>query len=175
MSSIQPFKISIPTKDLDRLKQKLRLTDFPTEVEDAEPWSRGAPLADIRRIVSHWITQYDWRKAEAHLNTFSQYTTDILIDNFGTYNIHFIHEKSKTSNAIPLLFVHGWPASFEEVTKLLPLLVQGGKDHPAFHVVAPSLIDFGFSDAAGKKGFNVDQHAETCHKLMLQLGYNEFG
>lgn len=175
MSSTKSFKINIPAKDIDRLKQKLLLTDFPTEVEDAEPWSRGPPLADIKRMVGYWINQYDWRKAEAHLNSFPQFTTEIAIDNFDTYNVHFIHEKSNTTNAIPLLFVHGWPGSFEEVTKILPLLVKGGKDHPAFHVVAPSLIDFGFSDAAGKKGFNVDQHAETCHKLMQALGYDEYG
>lgn len=175
MSAIKPFKIHVPNEKLDRLKQKLCLTDFPSEVTDAEPWSRGPPISDIKRIVNHWINDYDWRKAEAHLNSFAQYTTDIAIDNFGTYNVHFIHETSKTANAIPLLFVHGWPGSFEEVTKILPLLTQGGKDYPAFHVVAPSLIDFGFSDAAGKKGFNVDQHAETCHKLMSQLGFEKYG
>ena len=73
---------------------------------------------------------------------------------------------------------------------MLPLLVDGGKDGPAFHVVAPSLIDFGFSSASkkvylffcpsdnvdtSKKAFNVDQHAEAYHKLMLLLGYNEYG
>lgn len=175
MSSIKPFKISVPDEKIDRLKQKLRLTDFPSEVNDAEAWSRGPPLTDIKRLVEYWTNEYDWHKAEAHLNTFAQYTTDISIDNFDTYNVHFIHEQSEASNAIPLLFVHGWPGSFEEVTKILPLLVQGSESDPAFHVVAPSLIDFGFSDAAGKKGFNVDQHAETCHKLMLRLGYNEYG
>ena len=36
------------------------------------------------------------------------------------------------------MFVHGWPGSFLEVQKLLPLLVEGGgKSAPAFHVVAP--------------------------------------
>lgn len=73
---------------------------------------------------------------------------------------------------------------------MLPLLVDGGKDGPAFHVVAPSLIDFGFSSASkkvyffhrhsdnadtSKEAFNVDQHAEAYHKLMLRLGYNEYG
>jgi hypothetical protein len=26
-----------------------------------------------------------------------------------------------------------------------------------------------------QKGFNLDQHAEVCHKLMLRLGYKEYG
>jgi pimeloyl-ACP methyl ester carboxylesterase len=101
--------------------------------------------------------------------------TKISIDDFDTYDVHFIHQRSSVKNAIPLVFAHGWPGSFLEVTKILPELVKGGKDFPAFHVVAPSLIDFGFSAAAKKRGFNCDHHAETCHKLMLKLGYNEYG
>lgn len=175
MSSIQPFQISIPEDKLHRLRQKLLFTDYPVEVDDAEPWSLGPPVSEIKRLVEYWVDGYDWCKAESHLNTFPQYTTQISVDDFGNHNVHFIHQPSEVPDAIPLLFVHGWPGSFIEVTKILPLLIKGGQDFPAFHVVAPSLINFGFSDASAKKGFAVAQHAETCHKLMLQLGYNEYG
>ncbi len=66
------------------------------------------------------------------------------------------------------------PGSFIEVTKLLPL-VKGNDDLPAFHIVAPSLPNFGFSDGINKKGFVLTKYAETCHKLMLQLGYDQYG
>ena len=60
--------------------------------------------------------------------------------------------------------------------KLLPLLAkQDGGKGPAFHVVAPSLPNFGFSDGVKKRGFALKQYAETCHKLMLQLGYDQYG
>jgi pimeloyl-ACP methyl ester carboxylesterase len=72
------------------------------------------------------------------------------VDGFGTYNVHFIHQRSDVPNAIPLIFLHGWPGSFIEVTKILPELVQGGQNFPAFHVVAPSLIDYGFSQGNTK-------------------------
>ena len=78
--------------------------------------------------------------------------TKIDVDGFGTYDVHFVHQKSEVKNAIPLLFSHGWPGSFIEVSKILPELVKGGKDFPAFHVVAPSLIDYGFSAVSGKVG-----------------------
>lgn len=39
------------------------------------------------------------------------------------------------------------PGSFIEVKKLLPLLTQGGDDYPAFHIIAPSLPGYGFSEA----------------------------
>lgn len=175
MAQPTPFKINVPEAKIQRLKQKLALTDWPTEVDDT-PWKRGPPLSDIKRMADRWQNGYDWRKAEAHLNTFPQYTTPITIDNFGTYNIHFIHQRSTTTkNAIPLLFVHGWPGSFIEVTKILSHLTSPtSPTHPSFHVVAPSLINFGFSSECLLPNFRTDQHAETCHKLMLSLGYPQY-
>lgn len=67
------------------------------------------------------------------------------------------------------------PGSFLEVSKLLPLLTKGGKDSPAFHVVAPSLPNFGFSSAVTKKGFDTPQYGEALHKLMQKLGYTKYG
>ena len=174
MAEIKPFKIAVPDDKINRLKQKLALTDFPDEVSDEQPWIRGPPLADIKRLALKWLNDYDWRKAEAELNKLPQYITQVPVDKFGTYDFHFIHQRSSVKNAIPLLFVHGWPGSFIEVVKILPLLDKGDKEFPAFHVVAPSLMDFGFSSVSGKRGFQVDHHAESCHKLMLQLGYNEY-
>jgi hypothetical protein len=157
MSHIIPFKIDISNDKIQRLKQKLALTDLPDEVVDTDdPWSRGSPLADIKRLALYWEKGFNWRKAEAMLNQFPQYITKIEVDGFDTYDVHFVHQPSAVPNAIPLLFVHGWPGSFIEVTKVLPSLVQGGKGFPAFHVVAPSLLDFGFSSASKKVRLNVN-------------------
>ena len=151
MASITPFKISISEDKIKRLQQKLALTDLPSEVLDpTSPWSRGVPLSEIKRLAFYWQHHFNWRTVEAKLNTIPQYTVNIEVESFGKYDIHFIHQKSQVTNAIPLLFLHGWPSSFLEVTKMLPLLADGGKDGAAFHVVAPSLIDFGFSSASKK-------------------------
>ena len=77
---------------------------------------------------------------------------------------------------------------------MLPLLTASSPDHPSFHVVAPSLPGFGFSEAPKKPGFAGPQFAEVrsrsmfhslrhfeltlyqvVNKLMLSLGYNEYG
>jgi len=147
MSSPTPFKISIPDEKLYRLKQKLALADFPDDIATEDPWSRGAPLSEIKRLAQYWENGFDWREAEAKLNEHPQFIAKVEIDGFDTYDVHFIHQKSSTANAIPLLFLHSWPGGFIEVTKMLPELVKGG-DFPAFHVVAPSLIDYGFSAAS---------------------------
>ncbi|TFY65716.1 hypothetical protein EVG20_g5373, partial [Dentipellis fragilis] len=81
---------------------------------------------------------------------------------------------SEVETAVPLLFVHGWPGSFLEVRKILPLLTRASKEHPSFHVVAFSLPGYGFSEGAHKKGFSMPQYAELANKLMLALGYEEY-
>ncbi|KEF57275.1 uncharacterized protein A1O9_05192 [Exophiala aquamarina CBS 119918] len=71
MCSITPFKISISEERLQRLHQKLALTPFPDEISDLdsdELWSRGAPLADIKRLIAYWQDGFDWRKIEGRLN-----------------------------------------------------------------------------------------------------------
>lgn len=83
------------------------------------------------------------------MNKLPNYATPIIVDNFGTLGIHFIYQKSGVEGAIPLLFCHGWPDSFMEVTKMLPLL-KGGNGRPAFDVVAPILPNYFWSEGVKK-------------------------
>ncbi|KAI0629888.1 alpha/beta-hydrolase [Trametes polyzona] len=169
----KPFKLEVSDADLELLRQKLELTRFPDELEGAG-WNYGAGLPDIKRLTTYWKDSFDWRKSERAINELPQFTTDVEVEGHGSLNIHFLHQKSTVENAIPLLFVHGWPGHFLEVRKMLPLLTGGSPDQPAFHVVAPSLPGFGFSEAPSKPGFGGYQCAETFNKLMISLGYNEY-
>ncbi|KXJ94773.1 microsomal epoxide hydrolase [Microdochium bolleyi] len=178
MSDIKPYTIAVPDAAIEDLKLRLSLARFPDELDGAD-WDMGAPLADVRRLAKHWQTSYDWRAAEKRLNKLPQFVTPIQCGggSFESLNIHFIHMRSSKPNAIPLLFIHGWPGHYQEVLKILQPLVEGGGDGdgaPAFDVVAPSLPNFGFSEGTKKRGFALEQYAETVHKLMLKLGYNEY-
>ena len=161
MSSEKPFSISVSDHEIILLRQRLALAHFPNELDGDDKLS-GPPLADIKRLVQRWGSGFDWRAQEAKLNAeLPQFTRDIDVDGFGTLNIHYIHNKSTVKGAIPLLFIHGWPGSFIEVRKVLPLLVSASAGDPSFHVVALSLPGFGFSEAPKKKGFSVAQFAEV--------------
>ncbi|KAG1902331.1 Alpha/Beta hydrolase protein [Suillus fuscotomentosus] len=174
MTSETPFQIDIPDEKLTILRAKLELASFPNELEDAR-WKYGAPLADIKRLTERWKNSYNWRKYEKEINEqLPMFTCDIDVDGFGVLNIHYVHKKSETVDAIPLLFCHGWPGSFLEVGKILPFLTSSAPEHPSFHVVVLSLPGFGFSEAPHKQGFAIDQYAEVAHKLMLALRYNEY-
>jgi hypothetical protein len=147
MASFKPYNINISASRLERLMQKLALADFPNQddLED-DSWTKGPPVREIKRLVDVWQTVYNWRDVEARLNQLPQFLMSIDIADFGALDIHFVHKKSTKADAIPLLFLHGWPGSFYEVSRIINPLVQGDdKTGPTFHVVAPSLVDFGFS------------------------------
>ncbi|KAL9111527.1 MAG: hypothetical protein Q9227_004015 [Pyrenula ochraceoflavens] len=147
--SITPFQVSVPDSAIEALKKRLSNSSFPEQLEGPDVWDLGSPLAEVQRLVKYWKDEFDWRKAEASINEMPQFKTTIDVEGFGG------------------------PGSFLEVKKLLPLL--SGKDgHPAFHVVAPSLPNFGFSDGISKSDFCMPQYAEAFHKLMLRLGYTEY-
>ncbi|KAK8108185.1 uncharacterized protein PG998_010198 [Apiospora kogelbergensis] len=172
--SVTPYKVNVPEDKIGRLKQKLAAAELPDELEDAG-WDLGCPLADIKRLVRYWRDEFDWRQAEAELNQMPQFMTTVQIDGFDPIELHFVHAKSPVPNAVPLLFCHGWPGSFDEASKLLPLLMGGGDDKPAFDVVVPSLPNFGFSTGPKKLGFSLPQMAMVLNKLMVDvLGYQEY-
>jgi pimeloyl-ACP methyl ester carboxylesterase len=169
-----PFNVSVSDDKIALLKAKLDTVTFPDELDDAG-WKYGAPLADIKRLVARWNDGYDWKHQESILNqALPQFVRDIDVEGFGTLNIHYVYQKSECVDAIPLLFVHGWPGSPFEVKKLLPLLTATSPEYPSFDVVAYSLPGYAFSEAPKKRGFGLAQYAEVGNKLMLALGYNEY-
>jgi pimeloyl-ACP methyl ester carboxylesterase len=97
----------------------------------------GTPVSEVERLKNHWLNNYDWRTHEAKINELPQFTMPIDVDDFGEMTIHFVHKRSSAENAIPLIFIHGWPGSFHEVQKILPLLTDPPTGEQAFHVVAP--------------------------------------
>ncbi|CVL07430.1 uncharacterized protein FMAN_14356 [Fusarium mangiferae] len=171
MSTIRPYQINIPDSKLERLKQKLALADFPAD--NNQSWEQGAPVGDVKRLAKTWQTTFDWRAVEYSLNKLPHYIASLNVGNFGALDVHFIHKRSTRVDAIPLLFLHGWPGSFIEVTRILDPLVYENSS-PSFHVIAPSLIDFGFSSAS-KPGFKVEDHAKLYDRLMNELGYEKYG
>ena len=164
------LQIHIDHEELDLLQRKLELARLPTNNKDAQ-WGEqnGVTMDMMSETIDFWRNKYNWREEEAKLNKLPQFITPIHVHDFGTLDIHFVHSKASRPNAIPLLFLHGWPGSFIEVSKILLQLNEAG-----FDVVAPSLPGFGFSSYTDKPGFNNEQYAETMHNLMQKLGYKEY-
>ena len=170
---IKPFRIAVGDDVLDDLRSRLRNTRWP-EAETVHDWSQGVPLVWIREICRYWAEEYDWRKREALLNRFAQFTT--AIDGL---DIHFLHVRSPHPQAMPLLMTHGWPGSVVEFHKVIEPLTNptahGGTAADAFHVVCPSLPGFAFSGKPVSAGWGVERIAAVWAALMARLGYSRFG
>jgi microsomal epoxide hydrolase len=170
---LRPFRIQVPDATLEDLKQRLARTRWPDEIVDAG-WDYGVPLGYLRDLCEYWRTGYDWRKHEAELNALPQFMTKI-----DGVDVHFLHVRSKHENATPLVLVHGWPGSVAEFQKIIPMLTDptahGGTADDAFHVVAPSLLGFGFSGKTAERGWSSQRMAEAIAKLMARLGYTRYG
>src|SRR5262249_35755472 len=135
--------------------------------------SQGVRLATMQSLARYWGTDYDWRKGEAKLNTFPQFTTTI-----DGLDIHFIHVRSKNPNALPVIVTHGWPGSIIEQLKIIgPLtdpVAYGGKAEDSFDVVIPSLPGYGFSGKPTAPGWNPPHIARAWATLMQRLGYTRY-
>ncbi len=170
--AIAPFAYHAPQAALDDLRERLGQARWP-ERETVNDWSQGVPLARLRALVEYWRTDYDWRRCEAMLNGFGQYRTEI-----DGLDIHFLHVRSPHANALPIIITHGWPGSVIEFFKIIRPLTDptahGGQVQDAFHVVAPSLPGFGFSDRPAERGWNADRIARAWAELMRRLGYNRY-
>jgi pimeloyl-ACP methyl ester carboxylesterase len=170
---VQPFKIAVDQNVLDDLKRRLANTRWPDEIPSSG-WDYGSNLDYLRELVDYWRAGFDWRAQERKLNAFHHYKSKV-----DGLNIHFIHQRGLGPNPMPLVITHGWPSSFFEMSKIVPLLADpgshGGDPADAFDVVAPSLPGFGFSERPAQRGIEVQKVADMWAKLMTEtLGYPRF-
>jgi pimeloyl-ACP methyl ester carboxylesterase len=169
---ITPFAVRVSDAELADLNRRLQSCRWP-ERETVDDWSQGVPLAYLRDLIDYWLTQYEWRAREEHINRFPQFRTLL-----GGLRIHFYHVRSRHAHAMPLLLTHGWPGSVLEFLKVIAPLTapeeHGGDPRDAFHVVCPSLPGYGFSDKPGAQGCNVAKIAALWDQLMLRLGYESY-
>jgi len=170
----RPFTIEVPDEVLKDLRERLTRVRWPDEVPGSG-WRYGTDLAYMKALVGHWRDRYDWRRHEAELNGFRQFTAPVA-----GIDLHFIHEPGVGPRPLPLLLSHGWPGSVWEFHKILPLLTDpgrfGGDPADAFTVVAPSLPGYGWSFRPNQPRFGVIEIADAFAALMSDvLGYPRFG
>lgn len=170
--TIRPFHAHISNEAVINLRKRILETKWPDK-ETVADQSQGAQLFKLQGLVKYWGKNYDWRKAEAKLNAYPQFITNI-----DGVDIHFIHVRSKEPNAMPLIISHGWPGSVFEMLKVIDPLTNptahGGKAEDAFDVIIPSLPGFGFSGKPTVTGWDPDRIARAWAELMTRLGYSRY-
>jgi microsomal epoxide hydrolase len=171
--AIERFHIHVDDAVLEDLRSRLARTRFPDQIEGTG-WEYGIPISYLRELVEYWRDEYDWRAHEARLNQQAHFRTRI-----DGQSIHFIHARSAHADAFPLLLMHGWPGSIVEFLAVIPRLIEpeayGGQAADAFHVIAPSLPGYGFSEPTRARGWDVRRMARAFIELMRRLGYARYG
>lgn len=173
-SPIEPFRIAVPQTEIDELRRRLRDTRWLSEVPDSG-WLYGIDLGFTRDLVTYWADEFDWRATESLLNEFPQFRTSLAAWTGEALGIHFIHRRSPRADARPLMIQHGWPSTVYDFHKIIDELAEPSvPDAPAFHVIAPSLPGYGWSDIPRRPGYGPAAIADMWAELMSRLGYDEF-
>ncbi len=167
---ISPFTIHVPDDVLSDLQTRVRNTRWPDRAPSTA-WGQGTDLEYLKSLLSYWATSFDWRAQERRLNTFHHFRAEL-----GGIRVHFVHERAREGDGIPLVLTHGWPSSFLELLPLVPFLTDpkpNGIDGPAFDLVIPSLPGYGFSERPPQANYRTV--ARMWHQLMQGLGYGRYG
>ena len=171
-SSITPFEIVVPDAAINDLKTRLQNTRLPDQISETT-WEYGTDKTYLTELIDYWENEFDWREQERTLNEFDHFKTQI-----DEIEMHFIHQRSEHSDAIPLMIVHGWPGSISEFSKIIDPLIDpvayGGSASDAFHVITPSLPGFGFSSAPTQPGYSPEKIAHILAALMEKIGYQRY-
>ncbi|MDG2114162.1 MAG: epoxide hydrolase [Actinomycetota bacterium] len=172
MTDHQPFQIDIDDDAITDLQNRLDRTRFPQQI-DGIGWDMGTELETLRSLCDHWRHDFDWRAAEALLNEWPQFVTEIDGE-----RLHYAHIRSVEADAMPLVITHGWPGSISEFLDIVGPLTDpashGGRSEDAFHVVLPSIPGFGFSGPTSSRGNSPQRIAGMISNLMAQLGYDRY-
>lgn len=83
---------------------------------------------------------------------------------------------SEKADAVPIVFLHGWPGSFLE---FIPILDNLRKTYTPstlpYNIVVPSLPGFAFSSSPPlDKDFNLSDSSALIDKLMVGLGFGSY-
>ncbi len=133
-------------------------------------WEHGANRAYMERLRDRWLHGFDWPAAVARMNRLPHLQVEVEPG----FCLHCVHLRSQRADAVPLLIMHGWPGSILEFDALYERLAAPEDAHaPAFHVVAPSIPGYAWSD---KPAAPIGPRAvgRLYARLMAALGYERF-
>ncbi|KAH7036014.1 Alpha/Beta hydrolase protein [Microdochium trichocladiopsis] len=174
-----PFTLSVPEEALNEFQILLKLSKIGPSTWWNQPGDGQFGLSRewLTRAQETWLAKFDWRDHEKRINAIPNFKIPLQDPELGQLDIHFAALFSKKPDAVPLMFLHGFPSSFMDFLPIMETLV--GKYTPEtlpYHVIAPSLPDYGLSVRTTRKAeMTVHRAARVMHQLMLDLGFGESG
>ena len=135
------FTVPVDEAEAAWVRERVAAYRFFDEPEGAG-WQHGANRGFMEKLRTYWLDGYDWPAAVASLNRHPHERVEVEPG----FQLHCIHRRSSRADARPLLIAHGWPGSVLEFDAIIERLAEPEDGSPAFHVVAPSLPGYAWSD-----------------------------
>jgi hypothetical protein len=114
----EPFSIPFSQQAVDDLRVRLDRTRWTDEIPGSGS-EYGFDLRFLQELCLYWRERFDWQAQVEKLSAYHHYR--YVSDGIG---IHFIHERGKGPAPIPIILTHGWPGSFLEMMRIVPLLTD---------------------------------------------------
>ncbi|MFQ3595122.1 MAG: epoxide hydrolase family protein [Sphingomonadaceae bacterium] len=166
---IAPFTIPLCEAEAGWIRARVEAWR-PIPEPEGHGWEHGANQAYMERLRDHWLNRFDWPAAVSHLNRLPH----VRVTMEGAPTLHAVHLRSARADAVPLLIAHGWPGSILEFDALYErLAAPEDPAAPAFHVVAPSLPGYAWSDPP-RVPMGPRAVASLYDRLMAALGYDRY-
>lgn len=171
--SAKPFTLNVSDQDISDWRQLLQLSKLAPETYEGRQEDRrfGVSRKWLSDAKDYWLNKYDWRAQEKHINSFPNYKMQIE-----DVDLHFVAVFSEKKDAIPIIFMHGWPGSFIEFLPMLTLVKEkySTKDLP-YHLIVPSLPGYTLSTVQStEKEWKLEDTSRVLNQLMLNLGFNKY-
>jgi len=171
--STAPFQIPVNETETAWIRDRVAAYRW-FEEPPAAGWQHGANRYYMQRLQAHWLNEFDWPVAVAHLNRLPQMRVVVGDDGGAPFHLHCVHLRSSRADARPLLIAHGWPGSILEFDAIIERLAEPEDPAaPAFHVVAPSLPGYAWSDRPSAP-IGPREVARRYDALMGALGYDRY-
>lgn len=115
-----PFTLHIPDAELTQLSSliKTSVIGVPSfynthNVSDSSEYAFGTTRDWFSNTAAYWANEFDWRSHEKYWNSFPQFNIDVTAPSDGQiFNLHFAALFSQKPDAVPIIFLHGWPSSW---------------------------------------------------------------
>ncbi|KAK3294619.1 Alpha/Beta hydrolase protein [Chaetomium fimeti] len=197
LSTPAPFKLSVPAAQQDKLTKLVSEAEiavpsyYNTHADTTNTSSFGLSRDWLVDAQEAWTSgEYSWRAEQQRLNRFPHFRINITTtttapnddedDNAEdgteseTFDLHFAALFSRSASATPVVLMHGWPGSWIEFGAVLDLLAaRYTAETLPYHVVVPSLPDYGLSTRRGelRRPLTMEGAAGAIDGLMAALGF----
>lgn len=173
--NVQPFEAHVSDEKLELFKKLLELSPIgPAVFENTKVGRKYGMTRDwLVNAKNVWLNDFDWRQYERRINSFPNFKATVQDTQGNDVDLQFLALFSKKQDAIPMIFLHGWPGSICEFLDILDLLKNKySPEELPYHIIVPSLPGYAYSSGPpADKDYGIEIAAGALDNLMLGLGF----